>query len=238
MDKQTYLKELAGYLKAQNVDDIDEIISEYDEHFTRKASDGYSEEEIAKKLGGPKEIAAQFAAVKVKPERKKPGRVFLWTGLVFADIFIWSFFIVLFLWVVVMGIASLAVAAAGIALILSPLLMSFVTVIPPMPYAGAVIMGVTVIAFAVLLAIVTQYSWALTVQMGRAYRRWHKNTLSETPYPPLDLHPTLKDKTRRRLRTAALLALVVFGVGFVVGYVVLAASAGALGFWHAWNWFV
>ena len=238
MDKNTWIKELTGYLKAQNIDDIDEIISEYDEHFARKAADGYSEEEIAVKLGGPKEIAAQFFAVKEKPEGKKAGRLFLGAGLAFADIFVASFFIVLFLWVVVLGAAALGSALSGVALIVNPLLPESINVIPPMPYAGAVIMGITVIAFSLLLAIVTQYCWALTVQMGRAYKRWHKNTMTDAKYPPLDVHPTLKDKTRRRLRTMALIALVIFGAGLIVGYVVLAASAGSLGFWHAWNWFV
>ena len=237
MNKQIWIKELAGYLKAQNVEDIDEILLEYDEHFTRKAADGYTEEEIAVKLGDAKDISAQFAAVKQKTDPKKAGRAVLAIGLGFADIFVFSFFIVLFSWIIVLGISTLAFALAGIGLIVSPLLPSLI-VIPPMPYPGAVILSISILAFAALLAVVTQYSWVLTVQMIRAYRRWHKNTLSDAKYPPLDVHPTLKDKTRRRLRTVALIALVVFGASFVIGYVVLAACAGAFEFWHVWNWFV
>ena len=238
MDKNTWIKELAGYLKAQNVDDIDEIIAEYDEHFTRKAADGYTEEEIAVKLGDAKDIAAQFAAVKQKPAgNKKAVRALLGIGLGFADLFVGTFFIVLISWVVALGITAIGFALAGVALILNPILPDIIAV-PTMPYAGAVILAISVMAFAVLLAVVTQYSWALTAQMGRAYKRWHKNTLSDAKYPPLDVHPTLRDKTRRRLRTVSLFALVVFGVTFVIGYIVLAASAGALGFWHVWNWFV
>jgi uncharacterized membrane protein len=62
MNKQAYLNELKAHLKASAVSDIDEIIAEYDEHFTRKIADGYTEEEIAAKLGRPKEIALQFCA--------------------------------------------------------------------------------------------------------------------------------------------------------------------------------
>ena len=237
MDKKTWIKELSGYLKSQNVDDIDDIVAEYDEHFTRKAADGYSEEEIAVKLGNPQEIGAQFGTVKEKPNSKKAGHIFLGIGLGFADICVVSFFIVLFSWVIALGAFALSSALLGVGLIVSPLLPDIV-VIPPMPYAGAIIMAVSMLALAVIMAVVTQYSWALTVQMGRAYRRWHKNTLSEAKYPPLDVHPTLKDKTRRRLRTLALIALVVFGVSLVIGYAFLAASAGAFEFWHVWNWFV
>ncbi len=158
-------------------------------------------------------------------------------GLGFLDLFVGAFFIVLLLWVVVLGAAAIGTAFIGGVLIVGPL-MPAVVIIPPMPYGGAVILGVAVIAFAVLLAVVTRYSWALMAQIGRAYRRWHRNTLTDAKYPPLDAHPTLKDKTRRRLRSVALIALVVFGVGFVIGFAVLSVSAGALGFWHVWHWFV
>ena len=83
MTKQTYLNELNTYLKANNVDDIDEIVAEYDEHFTRKMADGYTEEEIAAKLLKPKEIALQFADAGSKTEKKKTNKVLVGIGLFF-----------------------------------------------------------------------------------------------------------------------------------------------------------
>ena len=35
MNKQTYLTELRDQMKSNNVEDIEEIIAEYEEHFTR-----------------------------------------------------------------------------------------------------------------------------------------------------------------------------------------------------------
>jgi hypothetical protein len=61
--------------------------------------------------------------------------------------------------------------------------------------------------------------------------------MSGGKYPPLAKHPMLKDVTRRKLRSLSLIALVALGVSFIVGYVVMASSAHALGFWHVWHWF-
>lgn len=237
MTKQTYLNELRSQLKANNVVDIDEILAEYDEHFIRKTADGYTEEEIAAKLGHPKEIAAQFVSVDVKKEKKSAHKAITATGLVFADIFVVSFFMLLFAWVIVLGAAAVASAFSGLCLLLKPVLPADIFSIPVMPYPGAVILAVSLVSLGILFAVVTLYSWALTIQMGRSYRRWHKNMLSDGKYPPLSIHPLLKDSMRRRLRSIVLIALVVFGVSFVVGYIVLALSAGALGFWHVWHWF-
>ncbi|SHI16165.1 Uncharacterized membrane protein [Sporobacter termitidis DSM 10068] len=237
MNKHSYLNELKNQLKARNVEDIDELLAEYDEHFTRKMADGYTEEEIAAKLGKPAEIALQFASVGTKAEGKGAGKLVVGIGLAFADIFVASFFIVLSAWVLVLGAAAVASALCGVCLLLGPLLPQGIVFIPPMPYFGAVFLAVALIAFGVLLAVAAVYSWALAVQLCRAYRRWHKNMLSGGKYPPLAKHPMLKDVPRRRLRSAALIALVAFGVSFVIGYIVLSIGAGALEFWHVWHWF-
>lgn len=238
MNKQAYLNELKNHLKSNNVGDIDDIIAEYEEHFTRKMADGYTEEEIAAKLGKAKDIAEEFAPDKDKKDKKTAHKAVTVTGLVFADIFVVSFFIVLFAWVFVLGAAAVGSVFCGICLLLSPLLPAGLVFIPPMPYIGAALLAVAILAFGVLMAVVTFYSWALTIQLVRAYRRWHKNTMTDGKYPPLAKYPIIKDAVRRGVRAATLIALVVFGVSFIIGYIVLAASAGAIEFWHVWNWFV
>jgi TctA family transporter len=47
----------------------------------------------------------------------------------------------------------------------------------------------------------------------------------------------MKDHLRRKVRSIGLVALLVFVISFIVGFVVLSASAGSLGFWHVWHWF-
>ena len=237
MNKQTYLSELTGQLKARNIDDIDEIVAEYDEHFTRKMADGYAEEEIAAKLGAPTEIALQFADVGSGADKKKSGRFLAGVGAIAADIFAVPFFIIMYAWLAVIGATSVASALTGICLIIRPLLPPDFLFIPPMPYVGGAFMGAMTIAFGVLAAVATVYSCALTVQMGKSYRRWHKNAFTGGKYPPYAMHPVLKDHLRRRVRSIGLIALIVFGASFIIGFVVLSASAGSLGFWHVWHWF-
>ena len=60
MTKLDFLEKLKTELNRKNVSDAADIIEEYEQHFAFKLADGYSEEEIAAKLGDPKGIAAQY----------------------------------------------------------------------------------------------------------------------------------------------------------------------------------
>jgi uncharacterized membrane protein len=237
MNKQTYLNELTGHLKSTGVGDVDEIVAEYEEHFTRKMADGYTEEEIAAKLGKPKEIAQQFTPTEKGKEARKTNRGLVGVGLFFTDLFVIPFTILMYAWLAVLGATSVASALCGIALIIRPLLPSGFLYIPSMPYGGGVLWALTTIAFGVLAAVATVYCAKLTVQIVKTYRRWHKNMFTGGKYPPYSMHPVLEDRLHRKLRSVAIIAVIVLGVSFVVGYIVMAASAGALGFWHTWHWF-
>ena len=70
MNKAEYLGALEAELKAREASDIDEIIAEYSEHFDFKLADGFSESEIAVKLGAPEKIAEQFE--EESGEKNKP----------------------------------------------------------------------------------------------------------------------------------------------------------------------
>ena len=61
MTKSDFLERLAAELKRHHVSEPDEIIDEYREHFAFKLADGYSEEEIATKLGAPGAIAVSMS---------------------------------------------------------------------------------------------------------------------------------------------------------------------------------
>lgn len=52
------------------------------------------------------------------------------------------------------------------------------------------------------------------------------------------LFPRFSEKTCKKLREFALCSLAVFAICFISGYFVCAVSAGTLGFWHEWNWFI
>lgn len=238
MKKDEYLSLLANELNKNHIADAEEILGEYEQHFAYKLADGFSEEEIAAKLGDPAALAAQF--IPDTEAKKHSGRKGLTvTGLVFADIFAGSLFVILIAWGVIMAAFALASAAAGICLIggLCPY-----ALLPTMPYWCGAVMAVSLIALAVLSAVGFVYFAAFVRQFMRAYGRFHRNAVAaasgKAVLPPLAVHPQISAKTNRRLRTTALISLTIFAVCFLAGYMVCAISAGALEFWHVWGWFV
>lgn len=48
-------------LNEKGVQGVDEILAEYEEHFSYKLEEGWTEEEIAKKLSSPSEIAEEYS---------------------------------------------------------------------------------------------------------------------------------------------------------------------------------
>ena len=83
--------------------------------------------------------------------------------------------------------------------------------------------------------------FAFCRQMFRSYGRFHQNALVQSRggavLPALPIVPQFAPKTKRLLRTAALVSLLLFAVCFVLGYTACALSAGSFQFWHVWGWF-
>ena len=75
MTEKEYLAHLASELRKKGVADCEEIVSEYEQHFAFKRADGFSEEEIAAKLGSPASVAAQFE--RGEKEGKEAGSGFI-----------------------------------------------------------------------------------------------------------------------------------------------------------------
>ena len=71
MTKHEFMTLLTEELKKRSVPDAADVIDEYQQHFAFKLADGYSEEEIAAKLGDPVQLAAQFEPSGDSPETKR-----------------------------------------------------------------------------------------------------------------------------------------------------------------------
>jgi hypothetical protein len=106
MTRNEFLSMLADELKKNRITDIDDIVSEYEQHFAFKMADGFSEEEIAAKLGNPDVLASQFESA--GEVRKRGGRkAATIIGLcALVDIFAGAFFILLMAWEVIMAAFS------------------------------------------------------------------------------------------------------------------------------------
>lgn len=236
MKRDEFLSKLKNELKKNNIID-DDIISEYEQHFAFKMADGFSEEEIAAKLGDPAVLAAQFENTN---EDKKYGgkKTIAVIGLSFADFFTGIFFSLLIAWEAVMAVFSLANVVLAMCLFTGISPWSF---IPPMPYWCGLVFGLSIVALAVLTAVGCIYFAAYIRQLMRSYGRFHHNIIAAASgnavLPALAIHPKLPAKTNRRIRSVALFSLAVFAVCFVLGMIVSMISSGALEFWHAWGWF-
>ena len=238
MNRIEFLRRLREKLNALAVGDVEEIVAQYEEHFAYKQADGYSEEEIAAKLGNPEQLAQQFVTA---VEGRKPGgsKALTVLGLVFTDLFAGMFFVVLYAWTAAVAILSIASAALGACLLIG---YNPYSLIPGMPYGCALLMAAPLIALGVLSAVGCLYFGAFTRRLARAYGRYRRNLLASASgraiAPPATPEPFFAARTNRRLRRIAWVSLSALVVGFVVGYIACAVSAGALEFWHAWNWFV
>lgn len=236
MTKNEFLAALEKALRGKRIPDLADVLSEYEQHFSRKIADGYGEEEIAARLEKPEILAEQFAQAEDGEKKRGAGSLFVGFGVSFLSVLAVAFLVSLFAWVAVMGAFALGSMGLGMSLISAqdPL-----NLIPAMPYAGGLIMGLSAVALSVLGGVGTAYSYLYARQLGRAYFRWARNKLNagRRAYPPLPLYPQLGAAFRRRLRGFALVSLAAFGVSFIVGFAVLAGSAGSPGFWHVWHWF-
>ncbi len=239
MTRNEFLLKFRDALKKRNIVDVDDIISEYEQHFAFKMADGYSEEEIAARLGNPAVLASQFDNVEGESNKKCAGKkIITITGLCFADILAGIFFIILMAWVAVVAAFSISNLVVAFCLFYNN---SPWSLIPPMPYSNGVIFGLSFLALSVLSGAGSIYFSAFIHQLIRSFGRFHQNTIAVVSgngvLPSLAKHPQLPGKINRRIRSVALFSLVLFVVFMVIGVIASMISSGSLEFWHAWGWF-
>lgn len=239
MNRTEYLDRLEDELRRGKVADAGDIVREYEQHFAFKMADGFSEEEVAAKLGSPAGIAQQFILSGAGDGAgRRGGKAAAAVGLCLADLFAGCFFVLLFAWGIVTAAFSLCCAACAVCLLGG---FNIYGLIPSMPYWCGAVFGLSLAALAVLSAVGCVYFTAFLRQLLRCYGRFHRNAFAvasgEPSLPPLAIHPRFSAKAARRLRTLALISLALFAACAVLGYAVSALSAGAIEFWHAWGWF-
>jgi uncharacterized membrane protein len=237
MKKNEFLSKLADELKMKNTNDTDDIISEYEQHFAFKMADGFSEEEIAAKLGDPVLLASQFedtGEYKISRGRKVTTAI----GLGIIDFFAGIFLVLLVAWGVIM--AAFSICSAGIAVCLVGVINPW-SLIPHMPYLPAVVLGISMAALSVLSATGCIYFAAFVRQLMRSYSRFHQKTIAvasgRVALPSLGIYPQIQAKINRRIRTVALFSIVLFTTCLVLGMIISMILSGSLEFWHAWGWF-
>ncbi len=235
MNKRAFLEELKKQLAANGVCDISDILADYEEHFSRKAADGYTEEEISKKLGDPRELAREFApGGAVEKRRAKLPRIL---GLCFLDLVVFPSFAAAFAWALSLAAGALALAAAGVCLVAAPRFATAALAIPYLPPAPGAMLGGALVALAALFAVLASYSFLFVTKSARAYGRWHKAVVSGRKGAPYAVFPLAKNRAKRALRIVTLLALAAFALLTTAAFILMASLAGNVEFWHVWGWF-
>jgi uncharacterized membrane protein len=240
MNKQEYLSTLEKALIKAGVSDYSEIIEEYTEHFDMKSADGYTEAEIVARLASPEEIAGQFGEITTTHSTTP-----IWTkalktvGLVFAHIFLWPIFITLYVWVISIGAVALSSLVAGGLMVAGVGMWDVAWVhFVYMPYISSLLLGISIVSLAVLFGIGTEYCRLYTAQIIKVFLRWSKAVLGNPgKSPPMQKHPPIKPKKRRIMRNITLLALMVFILSLVAGYISMVVISGSFEPWHIWRWF-
>ena len=160
-------------------------------------------------------------------------------GLCFACLFAGLFFVLLAGFGLVIAAAALSFAAAAVCLFGG---IDAFGLIPAMPYWCGAVLALALAAAAVLAAVGCIYYAAFLRQLVCSFSRFRHNALAsasgEAALPALGINPQFSARAKRRLRSAALVSLALFGACFVLSYAVCALSAGSLQFWHVWGWFV
>lgn len=239
MTKKEFMTLLSDELRKRKITDAEDIIEEYEQHFAFKLADGYSEEEIAARLGDPAEIAAQFYAAPQPGAKHSAALTWLW--LIWGDLFFGIFAVLLLSFGIVLAACVLSFGLTGVCLIADIAKLPFVS-LPAMPYWCGAILGLSLLALCALSVAGCIWYFAFYRQIFRSYGRFHRNALAaskgEATLPALTINPQFSAKSRRRLRTIALVSLALFAVCFVLSFIVCCLSAGSLQFWHTWGWFM
>ncbi len=233
MNRKEFIKILGMELSKNRVDDVEEIISEFEEHFDYKLEEGKSEEEIVRKIGNPVDIASDYS--KLDKPKKNKGRFIKALGLVFADMIMIPIYMVLWICIIILPVLAITLGVLGTCLLTT---MNVASLIPEMPYICALVIGVSVLALALMSAIGSFYVYRYVKQWTKVYFRWHKNVMNNFIYPSLSMHPRFSKKISAGLKLLNMISTLVFIATFTIGYLICTLMAGSFEFWHVWEWFV
>ena len=236
MTKNEFLSIFTSVLEKNQVLDVGEIIEEYEQHFSLKLADGYSEEEIAAKLGDPEQLAMQYERSTTSSSKHNGAITKIEMG--FADVFMGLFFLLLAICGIVIFAIAISFIVIGVCMIIGA---SPYSLIPAIPYWCGVIIGVALVSLGVLSATGCNYYWMFVKQLARSFGRFQHNVIAKAtgnPFlPSLSAHIQLVPEAKHRLRRLTLILLLIFAVFLVLGFMTCVLSAGNIEFWHEWEWF-
>lgn len=233
MTREEFILQLSNELKKYKVQDIDEIIIDFEEHFSFKLEEGKTEEEVARKIGNPIDIAKDY--LNQAKTNKDKGKGVVKLGLIIIDFFVYLMFFIMWMSVFILGVFAVTMLTLGVLLVTAT---NIADLLPSMPYISSLIIGISSIALAIISSIGTIFLALYIIQWQKVYLRWRKNLLNNNIYPTLSKHPKLLKRTTSMLKLINMVGIIIFVATFTIGYLVSVLLAKSFEFWHVWNWFV
>lgn len=183
MNQQDYLRSLKAELEKQNIANIDEILADYQEHFTHGKESGKSEEEIVSKLGQPDQIAKAYETEALIKKARATEEGVQW-GLVINSIgrlFIIAPFNFFFLFIPAVVICSLLFAGWAVSAAIGAVGLGLLGVLPGVVVSSGTLWAVTATFFTCLgifglaaLGLIVMYTLTKYVAMAIInYLQWN-----------------------------------------------------------------
>lgn len=156
------------------------------------------------------------------------------SGVTLVDLVALPLLALAFCVVLVPACAVVAAAAGGVNFVLGLRSLDF---FPVFPVAARLLCGLSLLAFAALMAGAAVLLWQLFRTTWTRYAAWHRSAWQGSPaaLPNVVAAPGMTAGMGGTIRFTGMSALV-FGVIFTVSFVVMMILAGGP-FWHAWRWF-
>ena len=233
MTQKQYLDELKRELELNNVEEIEDILSEYEDHFYYKKEEGYTEEEIVRKLSSPEEIAREYAS---RPaDNAKSGKALKIAGVSVMSVILAPFYILVWAAVIALGVFTVATATLGVCLVTT---INIADLIPYLPYFSSLTIGIACFGLSVLSAMGTFLCFGYAKHWGKMYFVWCKDLINGNRYLSGATHPYISKKVAGFLKLIAVIGLICFLAAMIVGYFSMCIAAKSFEPWHVWNWFM
>lgn len=171
--------------------------------------------------------------IRSSSENSKQNNFIKHIGLFFTDLIVGACTILFFLWVLLIGIFSIACLVITICLFVK---FNIGGIIPYIPYWCGFIFGIALIGLCVLSATGCYWFWLLLKRLVKQYVIFHYNVLSSrlNQQKYIQIMPTIS----KRLKNIIVISLVLFIIFFITTIIVCMISSNSIAFWHTWNWWV
>ncbi len=188
MQKDEFLSQLRQAIKALSVDEQEEILADYDEHFRMGIADGRTETEIASALGDPRSLGKEYAAISLvnraeeSPSARGLGRAVIATvGLGLFNLFVVFLpFLILVLMLVLILIIGFSLTCAG-PFLTGYAILTLAGLLPielDTPPLAALFFGIGITSSGLLLMALDYWLTRICYRQGIRYLRWNIAVIS------------------------------------------------------------